>query len=336
MLLAWIFVHFQTKTWDLYCGGDIMLNGVAPNRQAFKGISVPPEAIFYANLEIPLTNVAEQTPHKSAADVAAKKQFILKADPLHIKDVVSARIDVVSLGNNHAMDSGSPGLNQMLSLLDKNGIKHAGAGVNWQRAVEPAIVISSNGTRVAFLSYLSFLSIEGLRHCTPATGMTPGIAVLTLQGKDGPDELSRLKKIVDRARAKADVVIVALHWGVERQPLPAGYQVSLGRLFVDAGADAIIGAHPHVLQPGELYRGKPIIYSLGNLVNPGQGESALYKLTFEKSRFKKAEIMPTTYSNGQVKLSRRKPAEISSKEFQLKSQFPSYSSSTLTAQMDER
>ena len=307
-----------------------MLNGVAPTGQAFKGISIPPEAIFYANLEIPLTNVAERTPHKSAADVAAKKQFILKADPRHIRDLVSAGIDVVSLGNNHAMDGGASGVKQMLGLLDKSGIQHAGAAVNWQRAVEPAVVTASDGTRVAFVSYLSFLGADALRKCTPAKAESPGIATLTLDGKSGPLELARLKKIVDNAREKADVVVIALHWGVERQPLPAPYQVSLGRLFVDAGADVVLGAHPHVLEPGELYKGKPIIYSLGNFVNPGGGHSAIYKFTFSKKNLLYTNIVPTNYSGGQAMNSTRNPRDIGVLETRLLKLFPSGSSKPLT------
>ena len=334
MLLAWMFVHIQMKTWDLYCAGDIMLNGVSPSVRAFKDLAIPSEAIFYANLEIPLTNVPGRTPYKSAAELKAKKQFILKADPRHIADLVSAGIDVVSLGNNHAMDGGAAGLNQMLGLLDKNGIAHAGAGDNWSKATEPAVVVAANGTRVAFVSYLSFISVEGLRHCTPAKAAAPGIAVLTLDGKNGVLEWGRLKKIVEKARAKADVVVIALHWGVERQPFPAAYQVSLGRLFIDAGADAVIGAHPHVLQPAELYKSKPIIYSLGNFVNPGGGESAIYKLTFEKSTFKDAEVIPVKYSAGRVSFSNREAIEISMKEIELSRLFPSENSLTLTLPQD--
>jgi len=330
MLIALILINYQMKTWDLYCGGDIMLNGVSPSVPAFQNIWVPRDSISYANLEIPMTNVSERTPNKSAKDVAAKNQFILKADPKHVSNLVRAGIDVVSLGNNHAMDGGAPGLRQMLGLLDKRGIKHTGAGVNWNRATEPTVVVASDGTRVAFVSYLSFLSVEGLRHCTPATAARPGIAVLTLQGKNGPLELSRLKKIVDRARAQADLVVVALHWGVERQPFPAAYQVSLGRLFVDAGADVVIGAHPHVLQPAELYKGKPIIYSLGNFVNPGGGSSAMYKLTFEKTAFRSALIIPTTYSGGRASHSKRDFNEISRLEPVLQTKYKSPESNTLT------
>ena len=330
MLLLLALAQVQPKTWDLYAAGDIMLNGVPASRPVFKNIKIPKEAIFYANQEIPLTNVREQTPHKSAADVQAKKQFILKADPKHIANLRAAGIDVVSLGNNHAMDGGKSGLKQMLALLDKNGIKHAGAGVNWAKAVEPAIVVAADGTRVAFLSYLSFLGPEALLKCTPAKTNAPGIAVLTLLGNHGPKELKILQAVLKNAKSKADVVVVALHWGVERQPLPAPYQVALGRLFVDAGADVVLGAHPHVLEPGELYKGKPIIYSLGNFTNPGGGSSAVYKLTFARNQFRAATILPTNYSSGRVNYSKRNPLDISKLERTLIAKFPSVDSKLLT------
>lgn len=300
-----------------------MLNGVASSRPVFRALRIPSTAVFYANLEIPLTNVSERTSRKSAADVQAKKQFILTADTKHIANLKSAGIDVVSLGNNHAMDAGASGLNQMVKLLDGAGIRHAGAGADWSKAVEPAIVIAPDGTRVAFLSYLSFLSHEALRKCTPATITSSGIATLTMMGKNGPAELKTLRAIVDKAKAKADLVVVALHWGIERQPFPAAYQVSLGRLFVDAGADVVLGAHPHVLQPAEVYKGKPIIYSLGNFVNPGGGSSAIYKLTFSGSKFQYGNIWQTSYSGGVVKTGVWNPSSILNQEPGLLKRYPS-------------
>ena len=320
----------HTGPWDLFCGGDIMLNGVGASVPVFDGIWVPPNAIFYANLEIPLTNTSERTPRKSAADIAARNQYVLKADPQHIKNLVSAGIDVVSLGNNHAMDGGVSGLKQMTSLLDSNHIQRCGAGVNWEDATKSTVVVAPDGTRVAFVSYLSFLSVGGLRACTPATAKTAGVAALTLGGKNGPFELERLKKIVERARLDADMVVVALHWGIEKQPFPAPFQVSLGRLFIDAGADVVIGAHPHVLQPAELYKGKPIIYSLGNFVNPGGGQAAMYKLAFEKTTYKSTEILPTSYSGGRASFSKRNPEEISKQEQGLKKRYPSLEAELMT------
>jgi hypothetical protein len=323
---------FQIRTgeWSLFCGGDIMLNGVSPSVPVFKGISVPADAIFYANLEIPLTNTSERTGRKTAADIAARNQYVLKADPGHIKNLFSSGIDVVSLGNNHAMDGGVSGLKQTTSLLASYHIQRCGAGVNWADATKSTVVVAPDGTRVAFISYLSFRSIGGLRICTPATAESAGVAALTLGGKSGTAELERLRKIVDRARLDADMVVVALHWGIEKQPFPAPFQVSLGRLFVDAGADVVLGAHPHVLQPGELYKGKPIIYSLGNFVNPGGGQAAIYKLTFDKSLFKAAEIVPTSYSGGRVSFSKRDPGEISKQEQGLKKRYPSLDTELLT------
>ncbi len=318
-----VYAILAPSTWSLYCAGDIMLNGVSPSRPVFNALKVPTDAIFYANLEIPLTNVSERTSRKSAADVQAKNQFILTADTKHINHLKSAGIDVVSLGNNHAMDAGASGLGQMIKLLDGSGIRHVGAGTDWSKAVEPAIVVAPDGTRVAFLSYLSFLSHDALRKCTPATMASAGIATLTMMGKNGPKELKTLKMIVDKAKTKADVVVVALHWGIERQPFPALYQVALGRLFVDAGADVILGAHPHVLQPAEIYKGKPIIYSLGNFVNPGGGSSAIYKLTFSGSKFQYGNIWQTSYSGGVVKTGGWNPASLVNPEPILLKKYPS-------------
>lgn len=299
-----------------------MLNGVPGSRPVFKNLKIPKEAIFYANQEIPLTSSSERTSRKTDAELAAKKQFILKADTKHVLNLKAAGIDVVSLGNNHAMDGGATGLRQMLKILDTYGIRHAGAGDNWAHAVEPAIVVAPDGTRVAFLSYLSFLSFEALRKCTPARVDSPGIAVLTLLGKSGPKELQTLQAVLKNAKSKADMVVVALHWGVERQPFPAPYQVALGRLFVDAGADVVIGAHPHVLQPGELYKGKPIIYSLGNFTNPGAGSSAIYKLTFSGKNFQYANIIPIEYSSGNVTYSKRSSLDISQFEPEFANRYP--------------
>lgn len=330
MLAILTLLHLQAKPWNLFCGGDLMLNGVPASRKVFENLKVPADAIFYANLEIPLTNVRERTSRKTAAEIAARDQFILTAETGHIKNLKASGIDVVSLANNHAMDAGKSGLKQMLGLLDGAGIKHNGAGENWAKAVEPAILVAPDGTRVAFLSYLSFRSPFSLRKCTPATTTSPGISVLTLLGKNGPNELKMLQSVLKNAKSKADLVVVALHWGVERQPLPADYQVVLGRMFVDAGADVILGAHPHVLQPAELYKGKPIIYSLGNFANPGSGNTAMYKLTFLGKEFRTANIIPLSYQSGKISYSKRNPLEISKQEASLLKKYPSKDSRGLT------
>jgi poly-gamma-glutamate synthesis protein (capsule biosynthesis protein) len=101
-------------------------------------------------------------------------------------------------------------------------------------------------------------------------------------------------------------------------------------MFVEAGADVVLGAHPHVLQPAELYKGKPIIYSLGNFVNPGGGQAAIYKLTFKKNEYRSARILPTSYSGGRVRFSDRDPFDISKQERGLNERFPNGEATMMT------
>jgi poly-gamma-glutamate capsule biosynthesis protein CapA/YwtB (metallophosphatase superfamily) len=305
-LFVALFAQTKPKTWDLVCGGDIMLNGVSSKTNVFKEMRVEREALLYANLEIPLTNTSERTKMKTAEEIRNRDQYVLKADPKHIGNLKSAGFDVVSLGNNHTMDGGVPGLRQMLPILDQAKIAYCGAGENWAAAIRPTVVTSSTGTKVAFISYLSFLNSVSLRKCTPAKTSEPGIAALTLHGKNGPKEVALIKSIVTKAKQGADVLVVCLHWGVEKAPLPSKYQVDMARLFVDAGADVIVGNHPHVLQPSELYKEKPIIYSIGNLVNPRSGNTALYRLRFEGNRLISATASNWRYENGRVRIATQK------------------------------
>jgi poly-gamma-glutamate synthesis protein (capsule biosynthesis protein) len=285
-------------TWNLVAGGDIMFNSVPAGRRVFQNLKIAKRDIFYANLEIPLTNTRERTPRKTAAEIARRDQYVLKADPRHISNLVEAGLDVVSLGNNHIMDGGASGMRQNNKLLDKVGIRYCGAAENLEAAEAPALVIAPDGTRVAFISYLSFRNQGSIEKCGPATSTSPGLAGLTLGGRNGMKELERLQEIVSKAKQQADLLFVCLHWGIEKQPLPADYQVSLGRLFIDAGADGVLGNHPHVLQPAEMYNGKPIVYSMGNFVHPGSGNTALYSLKFKGKELVSGKVIPLRYSGG--------------------------------------
>lgn len=290
----------KDKVWEMVVGGDIMLNSVSSSVDVFGSWKPSPQVLFYANLEIPLTNTRERTRNKTAAEIARRDQYILKADPRHIRNLLKANLDVVSLGNNHAMDGGVTGLQDVLNILDKNGIPRCGAGMNLQEAMEPAVVTTRTGIKVAFVSHLSFLNQGSINKCGPATESEPGIFGLTLGGKSGPEEFEKLKQIVDDARKKADLVYVCPHWGIEKMPKPAPFQVSMAHLYIDAGADGVIGNHPHVLQPAEVYKGKPIFYSLGNLVHPRYGNTAVYRVMYDGKEFKSFSFVPLRYSGGRI------------------------------------
>ncbi len=292
----------QPQVWTLGVGGDLMLNGIASKTNPFAKVVPYTSAcdVFIANLEIPLTNKTTATTRKSAEAVKAKTQFILKADPAHGVNLSKTGIDLVSLGNNHSMDYGPDGLSQMLDILDKWKIGYAGAGADRASARAATVFSSKQTPKLSLTSYLAFMSDKALNTCWPATDNTAGLAALRLGGVVNKTTLPTIKAIVQRAKQSGDFVVIALHWGIEKQTLPTPYQVSLGRAFIDAGADIVLGHHPHVLQGAEVYKGQPIFYSLGNFISPRPGVTGIFKLTFEDSKIKAMSILPCSISGGTV------------------------------------
>lgn len=311
---------------SLVLGGDLMFNGVGVTGRSLEGIAgiTKPAGLAFANLEIPLTNMTRPTPNKSAADIAARNQYVLKGDPRHAPEIKAAGFDAVSLGNNHAMDYRLAGLDQMRASLDKLGIPHTGAGANLDDARKLVVVRAPDGTRVGLLSSLAFMSWGGALACTPAAGNKPGVNYLRFNGKIDDKARAELLNWIGAAKARCDVLVVALHWGIERQPVPSSYQVALGRACIDAGADLVWGHHPHVLQGAELYKNKPILYSMGNLVSPTSAQTGLIRL-YWNGKWSAARFFPATIDGGRVRLSGSKTqsAEFMNRCSRLRRAYPS-------------
>jgi poly-gamma-glutamate synthesis protein (capsule biosynthesis protein) len=182
--------------------------------------------------------------------VAANKKYTFRTPPRHARGLADAGIDIVSLGNNHAMDFGPIALDDTLAALDTAGVRHSGAGANATIAREPA-VLEANGLKLAFLSY------NAVTESTPATGSSPGVAW---------GDVASIGADVTEARRVADAVVVSLHAGTEYQDAPTSLQRQLARAAIDAGASLVLGHHAHVFQGWEHYRGGVIVYGLGNFV----------------------------------------------------------------------
>lgn len=189
----------------------------------------------------------------------------------------SARFDVVSLAGNHCMDYGADALFDTMDILKKNGHLTVGAGKNIAEARKPAL-INRKGTRVAFLSYNSILPVGYW-----ATDKRPGCAPLRVYtvyeqvelSQPGtparirtfprPEDLEDMLKDIAKAKAKADIVVLSIHWGLHFIPAElAEYQRVIAHTAIDAGVDLILGHHAHILKPVEVYKGKVIFYSLCN------------------------------------------------------------------------
>jgi poly-gamma-glutamate synthesis protein (capsule biosynthesis protein) len=210
-----------------------------------------------------------------------------KLDPSFVEGLTYAGFDIVSPNGNHAWDFGAEAFVETLDVLKGAGIKYIGAGRDIDEARTPAI-IEKKGTKIAFLSYNSILPYGAAADMWVAKEAFPGVAPMRAhtfyeqaeveQPGTPPaihtfayrDDVKAMKKDVERAKASADIVVVALHFGVHNyRTVIAEYQPDVCYAAIDSGADAIIGTHCHIQKAIEVYKGKPIFYSLANFAFDG-------------------------------------------------------------------
>ena len=207
---------------------------------------------------------------------------VFSANPANIAALQDAGFDWVSMANNHIGDAGDLGILQTMKNLDKHDIAHAGAGRN-TTAAHKAALIEAGGVTVGLLGY------DTIAPSYWSAPDSPGSAHMTVKA---------LKQDVAAARAAgADVVVVMPHWGVEYTAQPTALQQKLGRAAIDAGADMVIGNHPHWVGAMEVYKGKPIWYALGNLVfdqtwSIPTEEGITVESTFDGTRLVQARVRP--------------------------------------------
>lgn len=208
------------------------------------------------------------------------KQYTFRADPAVLPGMKASGVDAVSLANNHALDYGREALVQTFTHLQQAGIPFAGAGVNADAAYRP-VIIPVKGRRVALVAASRVL---------PATAW---YATANRSGLAAAYDPTRLLQEVRTVRKGADLVVVYLHWGKERMTTPLAYQRTLGQRCIEAGADLVIGSHPHVLQGFEYYQGKLIAYSLGNFVFTDSAKAtAILQTTFSGNTLQRATVLP--------------------------------------------
>lgn len=194
------------------------------------------------NLECPVSR--RGTPLES-------KIFTFRAEPSALR-VLAGRFDALSVANNHSGDQGQEAFLDTLDHVRDAGLQPFGGGADLAQAHEP-LWVQRGGLRIAVLGYDEF---KPRRFEAGATW--PGVAW---------SEDSHVRADIRAARAAgADIVIPFMHWGWERETQPSARQRALARLMIEAGADAVVGSHPHVTQGADTWRGKPIVWSLGNFV----------------------------------------------------------------------
>ncbi len=318
VLAVWILAIAETS-FSVVVGGDVMLNGISPISNPLSAVtpSFKGADLALANLEVPLTKSRLATVRKTAQEVKRHDQFILKGNPAHLAWLAASGIKAVSLANNHSMDYGPQGLKEESEGLTRFGIKAAGAGINANRAADSAILITASGHRIALLSCLAFMGTKALKKTTPATLTEAGINVLNFQGSVNEVAKAKLRRWITQQRRNSEAVVVAIHWGIEKKAIPTPYQVALGRAMIDSGADLVWGHHPHVLQGAERYRGKPILYSMGNLISGTPAVSGLCQFSWQDHCFHMDKFIPITIRGGKSKPTRGKAVAAADLRFKL-------------------
>lgn len=216
----------------------------------FEGVRADLSAadLGFANLETP---IAARPPH-------AARPFVFNAPAALLPALKDAGVDVVSFANNHVYDQGATGFAQTLEALDEAGLPYLGAGATCE-AASRARAFEVQGVKVAFL------------------GTTRLYNDLPRRKADEPcsfafDEAAVLREARAARDAGADFVVLSVHWGVEYVTTPRQEEVELAHRLLDGGVDVILGHHPHVLQPVEVYeaadgRVTAVAYSLGNFIS---------------------------------------------------------------------
>ena len=213
--------------------------------------------VTVVNLESPVTTRGARIP----------KPYNFRMHPRFLPALTGGGIDIVSLANNHIYDYGPRGLLDTISYLDSVGVRHVGAGRNSLEA-HRAVIDTIRGRDVAFLAYYGGGEAPG------AGKSSPGVA-----RRDLPQVCSDIRNLRNEARSR--YIVVILHWGTERATFPDRPQVAFAHALIDAGADAVVGHHPHVLQGIERYGGGVIVYSLGNFVFGGNDRDTYNTGMFE-------------------------------------------------------
>jgi poly-gamma-glutamate capsule biosynthesis protein CapA/YwtB (metallophosphatase superfamily) len=223
----------------------------------------------------------------------AIKNFTFSAPPASTLALALAGFDIAILGNNHSLDFGQEGLAQTIDLLQEQGIASLGVGLGAEAA--GPLLMERNGLRLAFLSYVD-VPVELSQFDARAwisTDETVGIAWAIAEN---------IREDVHAAKEQADVVIVFMHFGYEGSELPVGLQREVAVAAIDAGAAAVIGSHPHLLQHVDEYHGGLIAYSLGNFVFDGYGKpqnrSVILKLIVGKSGMVSYDWFPVIIRDG--------------------------------------
>lgn len=234
--------------------------------------------ITFINLETSLTDISKPANQK--------KTYNFASYPSMAKEMKKSSIEIVNLANNHSLDYGQQGFIDTMNYLDDAKVLYVGGGRNYSEALQYK-VIEVKGKKIGFLGYNRVIPTDSWRATKDRAGHV-GLYDY---------ELDAMLPYIKEVKSNVDYLLLAIHWqGMPNEKVPANI-TKAGHKLIDAGVDAIVGTHPHVMQATEFYKNGVIFYSLGNFIfdnpSPRQSKTAIVQLEISpKDMSRKVKYIP--------------------------------------------
>ena len=261
--------------------GDVMFSDPFLASYDKSGISAIADSEMLERMQnADLFVINEEFPFSLRGEAMEDKQFTFRADPKYVEIFQKMGVDIATVANNHALDFGRDAFLDTLDTLKSAGITCIGGGYHLSEASAPAVQTIKGQTFAIF----------------GATRVSPSATWYASDSQAGlfqTYDATLLNQKIAEAHTEYDHVIVFVHWGIEKNETPEDYQRSLAKGYIDAGADLVVGCHPHVLQGFEYYNGVPIVYSLGNyLFGNRDGDTVLLEASYDNKGAPSIQLIP--------------------------------------------
>lgn len=282
----------------LLFAGDVLIQSEVEKKYDAEGINgIVSEEVLEAMTGADIMMVNNEFQFSTRGEPMEDKQYTFQTNPKYVQVLLDLGVDIVSLANNHTLDFGKEALIDTMSTLDEAGILHAGAGETKERA-EALQIIEVGGRKFGFLAATRVIPVSewNIEYGQPGLFAT----------YDPTNLVERIKE----AKEQCDFLTVYVHWGIERVEYPKAYERVLATNYFEAGADLVLGSHPHVLQGIEFIGEKPVFYSLGNYIFRNTiAKTMLIEVTVKADGAGSYRLIPAFAEGGKTQLCEEEKAQ---------------------------
>ena len=244
------------------------------------------ETLLFEMRNADICMINNEFPYSDRGTPLAGKTYTFRSKPENVKILTQMGVDIAGIANNHAFDHGEEAFLDTLDILKKEGILYAGGGRNLTEAASP-VILEKGGMKIGFVAATQ---IER-SYPVDTRGATDSQAGVMRSFSE--EEYNRFLEAIRSAKQQCDFLVVFIHWGSENTAVLDAYQTGQAAGYAEAGADLVVGGHPHCLQGIGKCGNVPVIYSLGNYwFNSKTVDTALLKVTVQDGDLKSVQMIP--------------------------------------------